>query len=283
MRTASPLRYPGGKAVLANVLAQTRSLNGLGDLVLAEPFAGGAGASLPLLYGEEVPAIWINDADQAIHDFWWAVTERSSAILNLLRDTPVTIDEWLRQRSVYRRGTASRVRRGFAAFYLNRCNRSGIIIDGGPIGGIKQSGAWKIDARFNKKGLESRLARVAEYRERISVSGTDGMELIRRAEHENAFLSVDPSYYYKGEELYLNSVDTTYHEALAAQMRLLKSPWILTYDDCPETRRIYRGWANIRGFSLRYAAAERRVDAEILISPKWLMLPATQTSAAIGW
>ena len=28
---------------------------------------------------------------------------------------------------------------------------------------------------------------------------------------------------------------------------------MLTYDDCPEIRRLYRGWAAIRPFSLRYA------------------------------
>ena len=72
----------------------------------------------------------------------------------------------------------------FSAFYLNRCNRSGIIMNGGPIGGVKQTGKWKLDARFNKAELRRRCEKVAEYRERIHVSGDDGSSsskgLIRR-------------------------------------------------------------------------------------------------------
>ncbi len=41
---------------------------------------------------------------------------------------------------------------GFAAWYLNRVNYSGII-RGGAIGGRKQTGAFKLDARFGKPSL----------------------------------------------------------------------------------------------------------------------------------
>lgn len=39
---------------------------------------------------------------------------------------------------------------GFATFFLNRTNRSGIL-KAGVIGGKAQLGKWKIDVRFNKK------------------------------------------------------------------------------------------------------------------------------------
>ena len=50
MKTCSPLRYPGGKSAMAELLSEIRRLNGLGDRAIAEPFAGGAGASLTLLF-----------------------------------------------------------------------------------------------------------------------------------------------------------------------------------------------------------------------------------------
>jgi DNA adenine methylase len=59
--------------------------------------------------------------------------------------------------------------------------------------------------------------------------------------------------------------------------------WVLTYDNCPEVRRLYQGWASIRPFTLRYAASERRSGKEILVSPKWMRLPSQQHSAAINW
>jgi DNA adenine methylase len=132
---------------MAGLLRDIRKLNGLGDRSIAEPFAGGAGACLALLYLEEASRIHINDADPAIYDFWWTLTNRSKPFLNMLLKTRVNIREWRKQRAVFRNPrSVARLRRGFATFFLNRCNRSGIILTGGPIGGIKQTGRWKIDA-----------------------------------------------------------------------------------------------------------------------------------------
>lgn len=285
MKTSSPLRYPGGKSAMAGLLRHVRSLNGLGNHALAEPFAGGAGASLTLLYCEAAPEIYVNDADPAIHDFWWAILNRLGQFLDLVANTQVSIEEWHRQRDIYRsQGRVSRLRRAFATFYLNRCNRSGIIMNGGPIGGVDQTGKWKLDARFNKLDLRRRCERVAEYRERIHVSGCDGIEFIERLDASSTFFFIDPPYFDKGRTLYLNALDAGYHAALAERLRsMVDAAWVLTYDDCPEIRRMYHGWATIRPFALRYTASARRSGQEVLIVPKSLQLPASQGSAAISW
>lgn len=285
MKTSSPLRYPGGKSALAGLLSQIRRLNGLGDRAVAEPFAGGAGASLTLLYREETHEIYINDADPAICGFWWSLVNRTQAFVAMLSKTRASIAEWRRQREVYRAGgRGSRLRRGFSAFFLNRCNRSGIIANGGPIGGVRQQGKWKLNARFNKPALRRRCEKVGEYRDRIHVSGDDGIQFIRGLDPERTFLFIDPPYYAKGRMLYLNALDGEYHNALSAQLKsMLGTAWVLTYDDCPEVRRLYRGWTTIRPFSLRYTAAERRSGKEVLITPKWLRLPQSQASAAVSW
>ncbi len=285
MKIASPLRYPGGKSALADLLSQIRRLNGLGDRAIAEPFAGGAGASLTLLYLEETQEIYINDADPAIHDFWWSLVNRPQPFVNMLSRTRVSMAEWRRQRDVYRdRGRVSRIRRGFSAFYLNRCNRSGIITTGGPIGGVKQTGKWKLGARFNKPELRRRCEKVTEYRARVHVSGCDGIEFIKGLAADSTLFFIDPPYFVKGQTLYLNALDEDYHVALSTQLKSMSgAAWVLTYDDCPEIRRLYRGWGTIRPFSLRYVAAERRSGKEVLITPKWIRLPASQESAAVSW
>ncbi len=285
MKISSPLRYPGGKSALADLLRQVRKLNGLGNRVIAEPFAGGAGASLTLLYLEETPEIFVNDADPAIHDFWWSLLNRSEQFLDMLSGTRASIAEWRRQRDLYRtRARVSRLRRGFAAFFLNRCNRSGIIMNGGPIGGVKQAGKWKISARFNKPELRNRCEKVAEYRDRIHVSDHDGIEFIKTLPEDTTCFFIDPPYFAKGGTLYLNALDEAYHVALSTQLKCMpNAAWVLTYDDCPEIRKLYRGWTTIRPFSLRYAAARRRRGKEILIIPKWMRLPASQRSAAVSW
>jgi DNA adenine methylase len=285
MKTASPLRYPGGKSAMASLLAQIRKLNGVGARSIAEPFAGGAGASLTLLFLEETHEIFINDADQAIYSFWWSLLNRPKLFSEMLATTSITMNEWYRQRAIYRaQGRRSRLRHGFSAFYLNRSNRSGIIMNGGPIGGIEQNGEWKLDARFNILELQRRCNKVAEYRDRIHLTGMDGIELIECLDLQSTFLFIDPPSFEKGWMVYLTSWTQEYHTRLALRLRSIeKAAWVLTYDDCPEIRRLYGRWASVRPFSLRYAAATRRSGNELLITPKWIRLPTVQSSAAIKW
>jgi DNA adenine methylase len=270
---------------MSDLLIQIRRINSLGHTDIAEPFAGGAGASLSLLYREESRDIYINDADPAIHAFWWSLVTRRDDFLSLLSETKISMDEWNRQRDIYRSSKPdSRLRRGFATFYLNRCNRSGIIVNGGPIGGIRQSGKWKLGARFNKGELQRRCEKVASYRERIHVSSKDGINFISQADKTATMFFIDPPYYEKGTLLYLNALTKSYHAKLADFLRSISdAAWILTYDDCPEIRQLYNGWATIRPFSLRYSATSQMRGRELLIAPKWINLPQTQLSKSISW
>ncbi len=285
MRTASPFRYPGGKSAMAGLLSGIRQRNGLGDRSIAEPFAGGAGASLSLLYLEETHGIHINDADPAIHDFWWSIVNDIDGFARLLDEADVNLEEWHRQREIYRSNSGvSRLQKGFATFYLNRCNRSGIIMNGGPIGGTRQTGDWKIGARFNKGDLRRRCERIHEYRDRITVTCRDGIDFIDGLDDSKTFFFIDPPYYVKGKTLYLNGLDDAYHKALASRLKAKQNAaWVLTYDDCPEIRSLYNPWATVRPFSLRYVAAERRAGNEVLIVPKWMDLPISQDSTSITW
>lgn len=284
MKTSSPLRYPGGKSALAGLLRGIRQLNRLGDRSVAEPFAGGAGASLTLLFYEDTEGVRINDADPAIHDFWWTLVNRPQPFLDLLSKKRVSMAEWRRQRDIYRSSRQSRLRRGFSAFYLNRCNRSGIVMNGGPIGGVNQTGEWKLDARYNKAELRRRCEKVIEYRDRIRVSGQDGIKFIESARADRPFFFIDPPYFEKGPTLYLNRLDARYHIHLAELLESMSDePWVLTYDDCPDIRKLYRGFASVRPFSLRYTASVRRKGGEVLITPRWMEVPRAQSSKAVAW
>lgn len=285
MNIPSPLRYPGGKSSMADLLSQIRKLNQLGNLPIAEPFAGGAGASLKLLYLEDSPYIHINDKDSSIFNFWWSLLNKNREFLATMSEKRVSMAEYYRQWEIYRNPKRySRLEHGFATFFSNRCNRSGIIINGGPIGGHEQTGKWKLNARFNKSGLAQRCLKVSEYSDRISLSSLDGITFLEQNKQHSKFYFIDPPYFTKGPTLYLNLLDKNYHENLSATLKGMNDvPWVLTYDDCPEIRKLYKGWTKIRPFSLRYSAAERRRGKEILIVPKWISLPKVQTSESIEW
>jgi len=157
-------------------------------------------------------------------------------------------------------------------------------MNGGPIGGINQKGKWKLGARFNRKELIRRCERIVDYRDRIRVSREDGIEFIERCDVDATLLFIDPPYFAKGKTLYLNALDEEYHERLAKRLKAMPgAAWVLTYDDCPEIRRMYRDWASVRPFALRYVASERRPGREIMITPEWMRVPTSQESLAISW
>src|SRR4051812_22283935 len=143
-RFASPLRYPGGKACLANFLADVIKSNCASSCRYFEPFAGGAGAALTLLLQEQVSEVFINDADSRVTAFWRAALLETDRFVEKINTTALSIQEWHRQHAICSNPAANKeFDVGFAAFFMNRCNRSGVLTGAGPIGGLKQEGEWK--------------------------------------------------------------------------------------------------------------------------------------------
>jgi DNA adenine methylase len=175
----SPLRYPGGKGVLSEYLGATIEANGIKDCVYAEPYAGGAGAAVNLLLAGKVDRIILNDADRSVWAFWKSILDYTDEFVRRVETTPITVSEWVRQRRIYEQPRKhSILDLGFAAFFLNRCNRSGILTNGGVIGGLSQTGKWKIDARFNRTELVRRIQRISAFREKVQVANLDAVKFL---------------------------------------------------------------------------------------------------------
>ena len=281
MATAhSPLRYPGGKQVLSRVLGHLIALNRRGGGIYAEPYAGGAGAALALLFAGHVDELMLNDADVRIYAFWKSILNETEGFLRLLRNTPLTVEEWRRQRRIYTRSPKySKLKVGFATFYLNRCNRSGIIANGGLIGGLRQTGKWKLDARFNRVELAARVERIARYRHRIRITRFDAITFLKRlAEHptmaDRGFVYLDPPYFEKGSQLYLNHYDPADHEALASHLSSgVPFKWVMSYDNVAPIKKLYkRGFSQVT-FNLGYSAKKFRIGSELLIHDNTLRFP----------
>ena len=280
MKYASPLRYPGGKAVLADYIAQVIGLNGLSEPAYFEPFAGGAGAALCLLHGKVVSEIHLNDLDPRIAAFWNAVLHDSEQFAEKIQTVPVTIEEWRKQWKVCQDADTSKpFELGFATFYMNRCNRSGVITGAAPIGGYAQEGQWEIGARFYRDTLSARVCALANMRERIRVTGMDAREFLikhlpRGRERERVFVYLDPPYHAKGGRLYLNSYENKDHKRLADYLkRQERLKWMASYDDSPFIKGLYVS-CSISDNSLRYSLQHKRTAQELLIAPTYLQRPS---------
>ncbi len=275
-RTNSPLRYPGGKSCLIDLAALILRLNGLEHGQYAEPYAGGCGLALSLLYGGHVSDIHINDIDPAIWAFWHCVLNKTEALVELVQTVPVTIEEWLRQRDLYRDGNSKNaLRLGFSAFFLNRTNRSGIINGAGAIGGLAQRGNFKLDCRFNREDLARRIIRVSKYKERIHLTRLDAEIFMNNLDGklpQKSLFFIDPPYYCKGADLYTSFYKPEDHAKIAETVTRLAHPWVVTYDDVPETRSIYKKHRQY-GFDISYSVREKKLGAELLVASKGLRLP----------
>lgn len=274
--TDTPLRYPGGKTQLSPFVVDLLKTNRLLGGVYAEPFAGGAGLACRLLLTGKVSEIWLNDIDPAIHAFWESVLHFPDQICDLIDSTPVTMEQWHRQRKKLVEDRSSTVERGFAAFFLNRTNRSGIIL-GGMIGGHGQLGKYKLDCRFNKEDLVGKIRRIALYRDVVKLSRLDAAACIRawnRKLPDRSLINIDPPYFVQGRELYMSFYTAADHKRLATIIRSLEQRWMLTYDDVPAIETLYEGLP-VHRKSLLYSAQVKRQASELLVlSPRLIPPPA---------
>ena len=284
MRTSSPLRYPGGKSAFYELIVSILGANGLGRRQYAEPFAGGCGLALTLLYENAVSDIHVNDIDRGVVCFWRSALEHSADLVALIRSKPLTVEEWEAQKEINReQDEGDPVSLGFSTFFLNRTNRSGIVKGAGVIGGLAQQGNYKIGCRFNRDDLVERVQRVAKYRGRIHLSGLDALDFIRKlnGEERSIFLFLDPPYFGKGSSLYTNYYGSSDHEKLATALLAIDQPWVLTYDDVPEIRKLYRAR---RQFAVRvqYSVQTKRLGSELLVPSKGLRVPASAGLERVG-
>lgn len=263
----TPLRYPGGKTSLFQFFDEIIKLNHWSNVKYIEPYAGGAGAALSLLLLEKVESIVINDLDVAIYAFWKSSIEETDKFIDKINTTPLTVNEWRHQKEIYNKKDLNQILAlGFATFYLNRTNRSGIM-NAGPIGGINQAGNYKIDARYNSKNLIEKIRLIALYKDRITVLNQDGIKVIEKyAKNKNSFLYIDPPYYKQGSGLYMNFFDDKQHKELAKTLKKhSNAKWILTYDNVPEILKMYSSFNKQQTFPLKYSAHHASIARELMI------------------
>lgn len=264
-RAVSPLRYPGGKSLIYPFLESFLEENGMIGATYAEPFAGGAGLALALLYKGLVKKIYINDLDKAIYSFWKYALEHSDEMCKWISKVPLTVSSWKKFHNAYLNSEKlSTEDLAKATFFLNRTNVSGVI-KGGVIGGLDQTGTYKIDARFNRKSLIKKIQRLNNYKDNIVLSNEDALTFIRKRERmqSDIFLYLDPPYYQKAPNLYMNFYRGNDHANLAKYVQKMKKNWIVSYDNHAFIQNLYSDRNSIL-YSLQQSASNR-IGKEILI------------------
>lgn len=264
------LRYPGGKSKLSRFVTLLIESNNLHNSTYVEPYAGGAGIAVNLLFSNVVNKVIVNDLDTHIYKFWKSILNNTERFLKLIRDTKITVSEWKKQKIIFLNPKQySDVEVGFSTFYLNRCNHSGVLT-GGIIGGYQQLGSCKMNERFNKDDLSRKIKKIALYSDRIKVLNKNALTLLKDINNKKKhyFIYLDPPYYEKSKQLYYNTYKEEDHKQLSLFLRIKKNFfWALSYDNCKEIKKLYLKNKTIP-FNINYSLQKKRSGKEIMIFDK---------------
>jgi DNA adenine methylase len=271
----SPLRYPGSKVGLVDYVSTLLNENLLTGCHFYECYAGGASLGLALLGRGVISKLTLIEKDPLLSAFWEAAVFDSDRLCERIRDLKVTIATW-KSFTKYRRATSRAqfptLDLAVAGLFFNRTNFSGVL-SAGPIGGMKQNSDYRLDCRFNKSLLISRITTIAAHANHINVAHSDAITYLRRRRFKldsDAVGYLDPPYFGQGSRLYRYHFGERQHQRLAKFVCSQSFPWLVSYDPHPEVKRLFNG-QRIIPISLNYAVKESRRADELLISN--LVLP----------
>lgn len=271
MAINNPLRYPGAKSKLVPYIKKLIEAENLEGCTFYEAYAGSAAVAFGLLESKTVGKVILNELDPLIYSFWYSVMNHTNEIIQMIQETEITLETW-KEMSLYRNESyhvgKSIVQIGFAGLFLNRTNFSGIL-KANPLGGMQQKSQYKIDCRFNKQRIIKSIQELSEFSNKVEIYNMDALiflkEKTKYKRNVNTFVYIDPPYYEKGPSLYRYYYEDKMHQELADFIKKKVYPWLVSYDDAPEIRRLYRRRQQQQIY-LDYSANTRKQGEELLIS-----------------
>jgi len=276
----SPLRYPGGKALLAAYVSGVIEENLLGGCTLYEPYAGGASVSLELLHLGFIEKAVLIERDPLVYAFWWSVFNDTAALCDAIEVCDVSMETWrqlnpLREVSDTSQTDFTLLQLGIAGLFFNRTNFSGVI-GAGPIGGQKQSSQYKIGCRFNKEKIIRQIRYLAKFAGRVNVIFGDAINYLKKNSLKISagfsFVYVDPPYYLQGKKLYRHFYTDEDHSNLSKFICGQGYPWLMSYDDHPRIRELYAD-QHMQPIYLDYKVKSSRRAQELVISNLQIPVP----------
>lgn len=262
----SPLRYPGGKRKLASHVAGLLDRHSLKcvDRII-EPFAGGAATSIAFLEAGLAEEAVLNDLDPLVSAFWATVFfKKADQLADKILDAKIDLQVWDELRAS---DPSDDVDRAFKCLVLNRTAFSGSLKEtAGPIGGRRQESEYSIDCRWNAERLAERVWGLSQLKDRVRVRCSDFRRFMgsyrsasSRRPETSLLWYIDPPFFHKADELYRFWFDHRDHKALASSVRNLPGIWMLSYDNCLESREMYAEHPGRALVDMRYTAAKRSV------------------------
>lgn len=281
-------RYPGGKAKLRNAISE--HLNVYADrlgLEYREPFFGGGSVGLKFISDNpHWKNVWINDKDTGVASLWTSVVMYPDELKQMVQDFRPSVEMFDRYKvdlintAVVPQQKAEIVTHGFKKLAIHQTSYSGLgTKSGGPLGGRDQKSKYKIGCRWSPGYICKKIDKLHQQFSALEIkhqgcTSYDFTDLIWSK--GDALLYLDPPYYVKGNDLYQCGFTHEDHKRLSDALKSTGHRWVLSYDDHPDVRELYR-WAEITDVSVGYSITATkdkesgsrfsRTKSELLIFP----------------
>lgn len=248
----SPLAWLGGKSLLANQIIERIPAH----TAYCEVFAG---AAWVLFKKPESKVEIINDINRELVTLYRCVKHHLPALVEQFRWMLIARDEFDRFLNTPA-DTLTDIQRAARFYYLSK-NAFGARVRG-PTFGIAATGA----PRLNLLRMEEDLSEAHLRLSRVFIENRPYQDIIDRFDKPGTFFYVDPPYWDCENDYGKGLFSKEDFTALASQLGGIKGKFILSLNDRPQVREIFKGF-RIESVKTRYSvgAVRSKPVGEVLI------------------
>jgi len=230
IKTAKPpAPYIGGKRVLAKTII--KHINNIDHKSYIEPFCGMGGVFFRR--EQKVTCEVINDRSGEVVNLFRILQRHYHAFEDAIRFSISSRDEFERLKATDPM-LLTDIERALRFLYIQSLTFGGKV--NGPTFGVRAAQS----ARFNHKRLRDNLEAIAHRLCEVTIENLNYLECIRRYDRNTALFYLDPPYW-GTEDAYGNDLfERSEYEVMAKLLRSIKGAFILSINDVPKIREIFK-------------------------------------------
>jgi DNA adenine methylase len=230
------IRYPGSKDKHLRFLeSYFPSFNY--EKGICEPFAGTASVTFYMLQGKFVDYYHINDFDSGIAALWNTVKTQPEDLKQKIKSYKPNVKDFYKFKN---EEADNDFDKAFQKIVIHQISFSGLgMMAGGPLGGREQKGAYNVLSRWRPEKISANIEKCSNLLNSADgkITNESWETVLTEANDNGRFIYLDPPYYERGANLYIaGDID---HAAMAEELQS-KDNWLLSYNDLPEIRKLYK-------------------------------------------
>lgn len=258
----SPLRYPGGKTrackIIEHAILQHFDITCFDTII--SPFFGGGSFEFYLQNKYGLKLI-VNDKFTPLYHFWKQIKINKTILCEKLRKIEsVSKEQFISYRNSIMSLNDNILQQSIQYFIINRCSFSGSTLSGG----FSEEASRK---RFTPSSINKIEA--LDFTD-IEIYNDDFYDFINKFTNDNSLIFLDPPYYLESKSnLYGNNGDMheCFNHELLFHLLNIKKKWIVTYNNCPYIRNLYKDYIII-DVNWSYGMNATKISSEIIIISK---------------